>query len=118
MLYNQVLSFTAPERRALKANRHVLAKSCGWKYRQDMLIDDNLGHHLNEENEEDLCALKALPKPDRLTRLFEGKLAFLFRVSSHVLLWSCSITVVAIRMTSSTPPHPHVEDTYPRNRKR
>lgn len=77
---NQVLSLTSPERRALKATRNVFAKGANWRASPETMITDRLSKHLSEENERDLCALRKVPESDRLTRLFEGKLAFLFRV--------------------------------------
>ncbi|KAL1635665.1 hypothetical protein SLS58_010168 [Diplodia intermedia] len=81
--YKQVLSLTSPERRALKATRNVFAKDNNWKNASETMIIDGLSKHLSE-NEQDLCALRKLPEPDRLTRLFEGKLAFLFRVRVRI----------------------------------
>lgn len=50
------------------------------------MITDRLSEHLSKENERDLCALRKVPESDRLTRLFEGKLAFLFRVLHRDIL--------------------------------
>lgn len=85
--FQQVLSLTSPERRALKATRNVFAKDDGWRNSPETMITDGLSKHLSE-NEQDLCAQRKLPKPDRLTRLFEGKLAFLFRVRFHIFFES------------------------------
>ncbi|OJD28661.1 uncharacterized protein BKCO1_1230003 [Diplodia corticola] len=76
--FEQALSLASPERRALKATRNVFAKDDGWRNSPEAMITDGLSKHLIE-NEQDLCALRKLPEPDRLTRLFEGRLAFLFR---------------------------------------
>lgn len=80
VLFHRVLSFSSPERRALKSNRRALADCSDWSQQQEKMITDVLGKHLDKENEQDLCVLRKLPTPDPLTSLFEGRPAFLFRV--------------------------------------
>lgn len=43
-------------------------------------------------NEDDLCVLKDPPETDILTKWFEGKLAYFFRVCHHYYLWGTSYT--------------------------
>jgi hypothetical protein len=73
-LTGDVMNFSEPNRRTLKATRALFNGKAG-----TMLLGAGVEKRLRDKN--DLCVLRAPPEPDRLTSLFEGRLASLFRAS-------------------------------------
>ena len=46
------------------------------------MVAGKISAHLDPNNEQDLCVLAPTVQKDRLTRLFEGRLSYFFRVGS------------------------------------
>lgn len=92
-LENDILALKGPDRRPLKGVRRIFYTSHNtprgtapsgkitWKDGQNAgMIVGKIGSHLDPKNEQDLCVLAPPVERDRLTRLFEGKLSYFFRV--------------------------------------
>lgn len=75
-LASDVMTFERPKKRPLKGARRIFAGG----EKGNKMIRGAMERHLEDEN--DLCVLSAGSEPDRLTRLFEDRFAFMFRVSS------------------------------------
>lgn len=85
-LYTKIVALKQPNRRALKGARRA--------FRVDPdtnMIIDKMETHLDDEK--DLCVLATGDESDRLTKLFEGQFAFLFRVSDPSLQPSRHLTI-------------------------
>ena len=79
-LESDILTLSVPNKRTLKGVRRVFKNyDRQGKYRSEM-IAGKMETHLDEENKGDLCVLAAPAEQDRLTRLLEGRFAFIFRV--------------------------------------
>jgi hypothetical protein len=71
---DEVLNLTQPNRRTLKVARQIFGQGA------KALMSGSSEKRLRDD--QDLCVLSRETKTDPLTKLFEGKFAFLFRVSS------------------------------------
>ncbi len=94
-LEHDILALKLPDRRPLKGVRRIFytshntpgvrkAKSRGKEQLSGSgagMIAGKISSHLDPSNEQDLCVLAPTVQKDRLTRLFEGKLSYFFRVS-------------------------------------
>lgn len=74
------MALSAPNQRALKAARQIF-KQVDTKWAGRPVLRGAAESRL--DNAQDLCMLAVYERPDRLTQLFEGKWAFLFRVSIY-----------------------------------
>ena len=82
-LESDILTLSVPNKRTLKGVRRVFKNyDRQGKYRSEM-IAGKMETHLDEENKGDLCVLAAPAEQDRLTRLLEGRFAFIFRVRPY-----------------------------------
>ncbi|MCJ1231960.1 hypothetical protein MMC12_008640 [Toensbergia leucococca] len=81
-LESDILTLSVPNKRTLKGVRRVFKNyDRQGKYRSEM-IAGKMETHLDEENKGDLCVLAAPAEQDRLTRLLEGRFAFIFRTKT------------------------------------
>lgn len=60
-------------------------------------------NHLDEEHKHDLCVLAPPIERDRLTKLLEGRLAWIFRVSSSILGPKENIHLIVIGNRNAQP---------------
>ncbi|MCJ1231485.1 hypothetical protein MMC12_008162, partial [Toensbergia leucococca] len=78
-LESDILTLSVPNKRTLKGVRRVFKNyDRHGNYRSEM-IAGKMETHLDEENKGDLCVLATPAEQDRLTRLLEGRFAFIFR---------------------------------------
>jgi hypothetical protein len=86
-LQSDILALSKPDRRSWKATRKIFKNydPRARKYQSEM-IGGEMMSHLDNEHKHDLCVLAPPVERDRLTKLLEGRLAWIFRVSSPVLV--------------------------------
>jgi hypothetical protein len=82
-LESEILALKPPERRPLKGARQIFIPSYDKKRGTGDgpgMIAGEMRTHLDEKHKPDLCVLAPPRERDRLTRLFEGRLSYFFRV--------------------------------------
>jgi hypothetical protein len=80
-LQSDILALSKPDRRAWKATQKIF-KNYNPRTRtyQAEMIGGEMMEHLEEKHKHDLCVLAPPVERDRLTKLLEGELAWIFRV--------------------------------------
>jgi hypothetical protein len=81
-LQSDILALSKPDRRSWKATRKIFKNyNAHTRTYHSEMIGGEMMDHLEKEYKDDLCVLAPPIERDRLTKLLEGRLAWIFRVN-------------------------------------